>query len=110
MTTFTIELTFTVATAASDDEFEEHTDAVYEHLLGLDGISDANMAVAVAERHVSFMLDATADDAPRALSVAYGAVRTAIHAENGATPGWEEALMRGRMNVAPADTSEPAFA
>jgi hypothetical protein len=92
----------------SEKRFTMLADALYD-LDGSDpGISDADLGAALTEGRVTATMTVDAADPVAAATKALCAVRSAIHAIGGFTPGWEEA--RSVLRVAPADASDRIFA
>lgn len=85
-----------------DDLFDPLADAVYE----LTDVIDADLGARLnhAEFDVTMAIDA--DNELTALSQGIAAVRCAIHAAGGATPGWEEHFETIRQEI----RREPAAA
>jgi hypothetical protein len=76
------------ATAASDD-LEAQLESILEHLDDLDGIYDPDLVATLATGHVLFTMVVEGEDQLDAVIRGLVALRTAIHACDGATPGWE---------------------
>lgn len=68
-----------------DALFEPLADATYD----LDGVIDADLGARLDEGEFDFTMAIDAEDEPDALGKGLAAVRCAIHAAGGSTPGWE---------------------
>ena len=94
MTTVTVTISVHREFAVSggpDDNLDEHTDRVMEELLAIedDQLTDSAVGVDLGTGHVEIEVTARARTFEDALTVADGAMRTAIHAAGGATPNWQ---------------------
>lgn len=69
------------------DVLEAHFDEVMEELLRLN-VEDAAVSGALARGIVEVSVTVEADDVDKAQGVGNGVIRAAIHAADGATPGW----------------------
>ncbi len=85
MTTFRLEINFTVGGESSMDILEAHVDDVADAFFAADGISDQAMSTDLAQRSVLFDATAQAESVGAALDVILGAIRSAIHAAHGFT-------------------------
>jgi hypothetical protein len=96
----------------SGDLTDEMLDALTNALLEVENsdgaITDPDLAASLTTGHVDVQMVVEAADPAVAATKALCALRTAIHAIGGATPGWETAL--GIMRIAPAEASERLFA
>lgn len=85
MIDFMIEIV--VQAKAEPDRAESAFVAIADAFFDLDGVDDQDLASGVDT--LTFSMTLTAVDEVAGLSAAMTAVRTAIHAAGGATPGWE---------------------
>ena len=97
---FHLECTATVADsgALSDAEIVEgHLDDVMAELLELAGVEDPSIELDASgeDIRVTFMIVVEAEDTFSAVSTAQAAIRTAVHAAGGNTPGWSEVAEAG---------------
>jgi hypothetical protein len=69
----------------AEEIFEPLADAVYD----LADVVDADLGADLAKRLFDFTMAVDADDEVSALRQGLVAVRCAIHASGGSTPGWE---------------------
>lgn len=91
---FYIEISCHTDDSTNPEVLERHLEDVADHLADLNGIVDADLGADLGERRVDFSMTVEASSELEAVSLAYAAVRTAIHAANGATPGWEALFQR----------------
>lgn len=89
MDTYFIDLRFRVSGHETEGQLEEHLDRVLDHLAELDGPVDPDLGARLSTGDVMFSMGVEAASGPEALRDALVAVRTAIHACEGCTPGWE---------------------
>jgi hypothetical protein len=61
------------------------------------------MGATLSEGIVTFTMSVDAEVAPEALGVALVGIRTAIHAAEGCTAGWEGTFQDGRQVVTPSE-------
>lgn len=73
------------------DRLDVHTDQVMDELLKLENenIFDADIAVMLSAGEVEISIVGVAVDFDAAAALADSAIRTAIHAADGATPEWQ---------------------
>lgn len=93
------EFSFTVDGCTSDDQFEDHIDRVLAELYKDDRISDPDYTARTVGRWVEFSLSAPAADEREAFVFLHSALRAAIHAADGATPGWEQCFNQVQSSV-----------
>lgn len=74
-------------------------DAIAEAFFELDNVHDHDVAADLAGRTLTFSGRVAADDEFRALDIALGAVRTALHAAGRGTPGWERHYRMLRQEI-----------
>jgi hypothetical protein len=103
MTLYYIELTFTVKGHESPAALDEHLNDVADCLVELEGVTDPDLGASLAEGRVDFTMTVEAVDEPKALRKALVAIRTAIHAGEGCTPGWEKHFTKLQQTVRRAD-------
>lgn len=94
MKTWFVEFSATLPGDVDRANLEEHLEAVLIELDSLDGITDADMAIDYDEPRVMFSMYVQAEDDSSAIAQVGTAMRTAIHAAGGGTPGWEKMLAR----------------
>ncbi|MBW8807084.1 MAG: hypothetical protein JF587_25015 [Catenulisporales bacterium] len=70
-------------------DFDEQTDRVLEELLDMAGVYDPDIAVGLATGKVDVQLIVDAEDQLDAQAKSACALRAAVHATGGCTPGWE---------------------
>ncbi len=92
MKTWFVEFSATLPDDVDRAVFEQHIEAVLGELDSLANITDADMSVDYSEPRVAFAMYITAKDDIDAISQVTTAMRTAIHAAGGGTPGWEEKI------------------
>jgi hypothetical protein len=90
--TFYMELCFHVT--GDRDGLEDHLDQVLESLYTDDRITDADYSATLAKGDVMFSFNLDGEDDLDAMTTGAGAMRAAIHAADGHTPGWEEKIER----------------
>ncbi|MHB8512360.1 MAG: hypothetical protein ACYDCC_09265 [Actinomycetota bacterium] len=82
------------------DDTENHLDSVMQELLKLSDVNDAAIGVVEATASVEITVTIDATSLEEALNRGSAAIRAAIHAAGGATPGWsiEWCEVVGRKN------------
>ncbi len=85
-----VELTVTSPIA----DFETHTDQLMDALLALEDLIDPDVGGSLAEGRMDITMTIEADTIPDAAYKSLAAVRTAIHAAGGVTPGWEHLIQK----------------
>ncbi len=91
-TRFYLDLTYRCVLIGQGEDaghLEEHLDCVADELTKLDSIIDPDLGATLSTGVVDFALAVDAETQADALRIAATAVRTAIHAADGCTPGWE---------------------
>lgn len=73
---------------------EEQLDQVMEELVGI-GVIDPSIGATLDDGDIEISLTAEGDTLEEALQRAFGDIRTAIHAAEGATPNWPEVTGHG---------------
>jgi hypothetical protein len=89
MTRFYLEITIRVSGLPADD-VERLFDPLAEAVYDLTGVIDADLGARIGDSEFDFTMAVDADDEPSALTAGLSAVRCALHAAGGATPGWED--------------------
>lgn len=102
-TRYHLELSFTVSNYGTLEDLEAHLDCVAESLAELDSILDPDLGANLADGIVTFAMNVDAKAQPQALKLAYGVIRTAIHAADGCTAGWEGQFRDGQQVVTPSE-------
>lgn len=102
---YVTELRLDVQTELSDDDFDAHTDKLFDELMTLDNVIDPDMTLSLTQHSVVITVASEAETTESAAVMAFSAVRTAIHAAGGGTPGWEDALDLAIAKTAPIDES-----
>ncbi|WP_298868726.1 hypothetical protein [Microbacterium sp.] len=97
---YAIEVKVGTAYPLTEREFVTVADAFFD----LSGIFDHDLAT--ADDVLTFSMVTPGADEVEALAVAMSAVRTAIHAAGGATPGWETGIRMLRTIIEKDATSE----
>ncbi len=90
-----------------EEMFDALADALYDLEAGDEDIEDTDLGASLADGRATVTMTVDAGDPALAGTKALAAVRAAIHAIGGATPGWE--TDRGVMRVAPADAADRLF-
>ncbi len=82
-----------IAEGGSSESLERHLDGVMDALMELEEadpcLSDADLSARVADRTAEFSITVECDEVEDAAHKGLSTIRTAIHAADGATPGWE---------------------
>lgn len=89
MTRFYLEITVRASGLPADKVerlFDPLADAVYD----LVDVIDADLGARIGDSEFDFTMAVDAEDEPSALTVGLSAVRCALHAVGGSTPGWED--------------------
>jgi len=102
-TRYLLELSFIVSNYGATEDLEAHLDCVAESLAELHGVVDPDVGANLAEGIVTFTMRVDAEAQPEALQVAQGVIRTAIHAADGCTAGWEGQFQDGPLVVTPSE-------
>lgn len=103
MTRYYIEITVRVSGLPTDRVealFDPLADAVYD----LADVIDADLGARIGAREFDFTMMLDAQDEPSALTAGLAAVRCAVHAVGGSTPGWEDhfAAIQSLVRAEPA--------
>ncbi|MFT4051095.1 MAG: hypothetical protein QM677_02455 [Microbacterium sp.] len=85
MNDWAIEIVVQAAGPVSDETFAAVADAFYD----LDNLEDHDVSAEKSAATLTFGMSLSARDEVEGLTAAMSAVRTALHAAGGATPGWE---------------------
>ncbi len=89
--------------AATGDLTDEHMSKLMDALLDVEStdqaITDPDLTATLSTGRVDVQMTVAADDPAEAATKALCAVRSAIHAIGGATPGWE--TKHAAMHIAP---------
>lgn len=101
MTTYLGEFRFRVSGCESEEDFDLHIDQVLEHLYDDDRVREPDYTASLAERTVEFSLSVSSDDEVDAFTLLHSALRAAIHAAGGGTPGWEDHFRVVQSSVRP---------
>ncbi|KJE24863.1 hypothetical protein FF36_00870 [Frankia torreyi] len=75
-------------------DFETRTDQLMDALLTLEDLIDPDIGGNLTEGRMDITMTIEADTIPDAAYKSLCAVRTAIHAVGGATPGWERLIQK----------------
>jgi hypothetical protein len=102
-TRYYLELSFIFSNYGTTADLEAHLDCVADSLVELDGVVDPDMGANLSAGTVTFTMSVDAEAQPQALQVASTAIRTAIHAAEGCTAGWEGLFQDGRQVVTPSE-------
>jgi len=70
------------------DDLEEYLDAVLDEFDGLNGVTDVDYVATLITGEVEFTGYVSASNPTEAHVLFLAAVRTAVHAAGGSTPGW----------------------
>ncbi|MFI5426036.1 hypothetical protein [Aeromicrobium sp. UC242_57] len=89
MNTFYVEIGFKITDYGTTDDLDAHLDCVLDALYEDTSVSDPDYAATLTEGRAEFSLTVEADDDSHAFTSALVAMRAAIHAAEGCTPGWE---------------------
>lgn len=74
----------------SRDEMEELFEPLADALYDLTNVIDADLGANLDRGQFDFTMAVDADDEVAALQAGIAAVRSAVHATGGGTPGWEQ--------------------
>lgn len=78
------------ALGADAEQVRADFEASAEALSEMDGVFDQDVEADLSRKTLTFSLGVTSSSEVRALETAITAVRTALHAAGGGTPGWED--------------------
>jgi hypothetical protein len=95
-----------VYTADHAVDIQGFFDRVMEEFLTL-RVDDPGIGVDLQRREVSIGLVAQGEGFEDAVAAGMNAIRTAIHAAGGATPGWLGPEFSGRLTTVPVEEPEP---
>lgn len=101
MSDYYMELRFQVS--GDLDGLEEHLDCVLDSLYEDARISDADYMATLEQGEVTFSFSVNGEDDLDGMTSGVGAMRAAIHAAEGFTPGWEEHFKRMVAAIRDAD-------
>jgi|GEM_PF-2106856 hypothetical protein len=102
-TRYHLALSFIVSNYGNLENLEAHLDCVADSLAELHGVLDPDLGANLADGIVTFTMSVDAEAQPEALQVAQGVIRTAIHAAEGCTAGWEGQFQDGQQVVTPSE-------
>jgi hypothetical protein len=88
MTRYYLEITCNVL-GLGRSELEERFDTIADAVYDLTDVVDADLGMDLDNDRLDFTMAIDANDEPDALGKGLAAVRCAIHASGGSTPGWE---------------------
>ena len=98
MTTYSLRLECE-ATDADDQTIRSDVDAVADAFFDDEDVFDQDLAVDIASKTLTFSLNVDASSEVHALEAGIGAVRSALHASGGGTPGWEDHYRMLRQEI-----------
>lgn len=85
---------FELTSAASDADLADHVDCVMQELIKLEDcmpeVGDSAIGLDADHGKAEIELTITVDDLEDALRVGKAAIRAAVHAAGGQTPGWDD--------------------
>ena len=102
-TRYHLELSFIVSNYGNIEALEAHLDCVADSLAEMQGVLDPDLGATLADAMLTFTMSVEAETGPEALQVAQGVIRTAIHAAEGCTAGWEGHFQDGRQVITPSE-------
>jgi hypothetical protein len=100
MSTWFAEFTFELAPDLDESLFDAHFEDVLEALDEMDGVTDADGTVAWADRQLHIHTAVQGEDQLDVMIKTAAALRTAIHAAGGSTPGWDQLAANVARNAA----------
>ncbi|MBG6098789.1 hypothetical protein [Nocardioides luteus] len=110
MNRYGLDMAFLISSEADTDVVEKHLWAVLDHLHELDGVIDpdllAHLGKGQNDAKVVYTMFVDAKTPPEALNAGLVAVRTAVHACEGSTTGWEDLFRTGEQTVRPTDAED----
>lgn len=86
---FWVELGVKVLEPRTRETLERFVEQVADQLYDLDTLGDQSLGATLADGMMEFSMFVEAEDPAAALTAAVAAVRTAIHAADGSTQGWD---------------------
>lgn len=89
----------------SHEDFEAFFDAIADAFYECEGIFDQDVSGNADTGDIVFSLAIDTDDPAEALQRALGAVRTAMHAAGGRTPGWEQRIEEALSQISGTKTT-----
>lgn len=103
MNHYALDLEFDVDGYEDQAGFNRHVFAVLDHLHELEGVIDPDLLATTSTSKVIYSLSVAASSELDALIKALDLIRTAVHACDGATPGWENTFRPIEQTVRPAE-------
>jgi hypothetical protein len=100
-----MDLAYEPPTSATPEEVDDFFEQVMEHLVDL-GVDDPGVGLDTRARRVTISATAEGADVGQALNEAVAAIRTAIHAVGGATPGWPTDLPYIQIAIVPVEVGD----
>ncbi len=79
------------------DDFDEQTDQLMDALMDLHDITDPDIAVSLTEGIIDVSMIVEVDAFDEAANKSRSAVRSAIHAIGGWTPGWDGQVREAKV-------------
>ncbi|HEY9394522.1 MAG TPA: hypothetical protein VIP58_10285 [Nocardioides sp.] len=106
MNHYALDLEFVVKGYEDRADFERHVFAVLDHLYELDGVIDPDLLATASTAKVIYSLSVASESEFDAVLKALGLIRTAVHACDGATPGWENMFRPVEQSVRLAELAD----
>lgn len=97
MNSYQFELSFLVSGHQSVEELEEFIDKLADELYDLDGVQDPDLGASLTAATLDITMTIVSEDEAAAFSCAIARARSAIHAADGCTPGWEAHFEGSKM-------------
>lgn len=106
MSKYYIEMDFAITGHESTEELESLLDDVLDALYEDSRAIDPDYGATLATSKAMFSLSVEARSEPRALELALGIMRAAIHAAEGSTPGWEAHFEKIQTLISAVEAAE----
>jgi len=107
MSMYHVEIGLVATKYGTAEALDEKLDCILDYLVDTPGAVDPEYTASLALGDVEFSMSVDADNEPRALEKVLVMVRTAIHAAECATPGWEAEFKKVQMLIREAEAEVP---
>lgn len=103
MSMYHVEIGLLATKYGTAEALDKKLDCILDYLLESPDAVDPEYTASLARGDVEFSLSVDADNEPRALELSLVVLRTAIHAAECATPGWEAEFKKVQMLIREAE-------
>jgi|SRR5699024_26605 len=106
MTHFFLDIRLAASGYDDSDQLEEFIEYVLDELNELEGVIDPDATARLSTGAVIFTVGVEAEAEPQALRHALTTLRAAVHAAEGATPGWDAHIREVEQTVRAAEPDD----